>query len=82
MDKKYEVWTEGYSVTGNTGRATYMGETIADTFVAAFHIVINEGLDVYDPNIDKYIVNLKGRVPTVWACRCFNNEGDARKSFG
>lgn len=69
MEKIYEVWTEGYIVTGNSSGAKYYGSTPAISFKAACIKLI--GLDALDE--DK---------TSVWGCKCYDNEVDARKTFG
>lgn len=73
---KYQLWTEGYSVSGNKCKAIYHGEFEGDTF---YHAVVN-----FSKTLGKYkngscidLVKL-----TLWGCRFFDNEKDARKSFG
>ena len=31
-NKKFHIWSEGYSITGNSSEAIYLGEFEADTF--------------------------------------------------
>lgn len=65
----YEVWMGGYSATGEHSKAKFIGKVKAETFQKAcdFHYIDNPAYDR-----DKL---------SVWGCRLFNNENDARKSF-
>ena len=81
-ENEYEVWTEGYAVTGNSGEAFQLNLTNetstkwkGDTFRAA---CINAMISL-EWDIDHYYDYGKN---TYWACRFFDNEQDARKSFG
>jgi len=75
--KMFKVWTEGYAATGERGFAMYHGECLAETFEEACEKLIS-GID---RDADGKISLRNGR-PSVWACKCFDNEIDARKSFG
>ena len=94
MSKEYEVWTEGYSATGEHSGAIchtvkdadYMHgkmgtpiKVIADSFEDACKKVLGDSLDKNEDGSLR--LDSDGR-PMVWACRCFDNEVDARKSFG
>lgn len=78
MKKTIRVWSEGYVITGNSSKAQFHGEVFADNLIdAAEKLGIN-----LDKNPDgSYRLDEKGR-PSVWACTIFDNEADARKSFG
>ena len=101
--KLYEVWTEGYAATGESGQAichTVIGadymhgnmgkpcKTQAGSFIEACELVLGKSLDrETDGSLSlshQFIRTQDGliRVPKVWACRCFDNEQRARKSFG
>ena len=72
---KYEVWREGYRATGEEGYASFIGSVYADSF--------KEACDILCANRDDKIY---GRYDSeklmVWACRLFDNEEDAKRSFG
>jgi hypothetical protein len=79
---EYQVWSEGYAATGNSGEAFQLNLTNGtctmwkgDTFRAA---CINAMLSI-GWEIDHYYDYGKN---TYWGCRFFDNEQDARKSFG
>ena len=71
---KFDVWIEGYLVTGMEGvpaKAKRVGKDIvADNFPDACEKVFGG-----DPVFNKKRL-------TYWGCRCFNNETDARLAFG
>lgn len=74
--KDFEVWTEGYSVTGNSSPAilhgTFKGKTFKDAVIAYKASV----KDIHSKNcIDVERMSF-------WGCRFFDNESDARKNFG
>lgn len=77
--KKYSLWREGYAATGQSSTATYLGEFEGSSFNDACDnwakTLDEESLKYYKPGTDE-------RRPSYWACRIFDNEMDARKSFG
>ena len=72
--KKFEIWNEGYSCTGQSVGAqflgTYEGETFRDATIAAL-IDKKWNMSYYDEERN-----------TFWGCRFFDNESSARASFG
>lgn len=71
--KFYDVWSEGYLVTGMEGipePAKLHGTCYAEDFQKACEKIFN-GNDFFNR------INL-----TYWGCKLFDNEEDARKSFG
>lgn len=75
--KKYSLWQEGYSATGQSSTAIYLGEFEGDSFNDAcdnWSKTIKQP-EYYKPGNDKHR-------PSYWACKIFDNEIDARKSFG
>lgn len=73
---KWQVWTEGYMATGESGKAIFHGEFDGETFrdaVKAYRDTITDPYSIKCVDLE----NL-----TFWACRFFDNEADARKSFG
>ena len=94
FEKEYDIWTEGFAVTGNQSEASYIGKASGKTFNEACDnfrypedvlgydgkVIIKKG----DPlGLDK---NSDGKNrydrPSIWACRLWDNEADARKAFG
>lgn len=74
--KKYSLWIEGYSATGNDGTAQYLGEFEGASFNDACDNWAKtiETPELYKSGTDEYR-------PSYWACHIFDNEMDARKSF-
>ena len=74
--KTWQVWSEGYMATGESSTATLHGTFDGETFkdaVIAFRDSLTDEYSKKCINIDKL---------TFWGCRFFDNESDARKSFG
>lgn len=76
----FEIWSEGYRATGESGTAHLHGKEEATSFEEALllHALRNEEFYKY---LD-HKPSSKGSNYTYWACRLFDNEKDARKSFG
>jgi hypothetical protein len=72
---KFEIWNEGYAASGGSGKAQYLGSFEADTFQEACMKAMKE----LEWDIDTYYDPAKN---SFWDCRFYNNEVDARKSFG
>lgn len=86
--KTFEIWMEGFSATGQSQDAQFIGKANGETFEDACRnfkypkdskdwqgkIIIHEG--------DKLKFDMYYGYPTIWACRLYDNETDARKSFG
>lgn len=70
----YEIWSEGYIATGEHGTATFHGRFEGETFKDA---VVNWTKKYSDAQQYVSLENM-----TYWGCRLFDNESDARKSFG
>ena len=73
---KFQLWTEGYQATGSKACATYYGEFEAKTFRDA---VIKFKATVESEQTRETIDTER---LTFWGCKFFDNEEDARKSFG
>lgn len=76
---KFQVWSEGYLATGMEGipeKARMLAEVEADTFQAACDALCS------DPEWQRLHGNYDPERCTVWGCRLFGNEADARKAFG
>ncbi len=76
MSKEFEVWTEGYAATGESSSAMLHGVFPGETFREAV-IAFRDSLT--DPH-SIACVNVGGM--SFWGCRFFDNEKDARASFG
>lgn len=79
--RRFEIWMEGYEVTGNSAPHSFVGYAEAETFEEACYIALKDyekrlgkpGLidEYYDPQRNTY-----------WGMRMFDNESDAAKLFG
>lgn len=73
--KNWDIWSEGYVISGNESQAdffgTFPGDTFNDAVMAFKHSTSGRDADLI--NVEKM---------TYWGCRLFDNEIDARKSFG
>jgi hypothetical protein len=71
--KKFEIWAEGYQTTGQSSEACYFGNAYGadfkDACITFFSVRARPGW--FNPE----------RM-THWGCRLFDNEQDARRSFG
>lgn len=69
----FEIWCEGYAANSERCRAALLGKYEAET---------------WDEAVGKYMADNPKRITkdsrgyTDWGCRLFDNEIDARKSFG
>ena len=73
-EKIFDVWLEGHAVTGNRATANFLGSYKSETFKNACKkamILNNYDLSLYNSERNTY-----------WCCKFYNNEQDARKSFG
>lgn len=76
--KEFEIWMEGYAMNGQMSVASFIGKAKGETFNDAcrnFKYEKGEKL-----NLDKHYEHQKHL--SIWGCRLFDNEADARKSFG
>jgi len=71
----FSIWVEGYVVSGNSARASLLASVNATSFSNAVSIFRNGRSGGERLHID--VENL-----TMWGCRLFDNEIDARRSFG
>lgn len=77
--KTFTLWTEGYSATGNQSDAECHGQIQGTDFNDA----VRRHVEPLPESIKHYwrFHEAKG-VWTRWGCRAFDNEDDARRSFG
>lgn len=76
--KLWDIWAEGYSVTGESSGATLLASNVeAKTFTEAVETWLKT-VTSHNP----YITKQNDGTYTYWGCRLFDNERDARKSFG
>ena len=76
MEKEFEVWTEGYAATGQSSDAMFHGKFKGETFkdaVIAFKNTLTDEYSIRCVDVDRM---------SFWACKFYDNEKDARKSFG
>lgn len=73
-NKVFTIWAEGYACTGQSSPAFLLGIVEAETFEQACVELANT-----TPEIRKYFDQKRN---TFWGCRLFDNESDARNSFG
>lgn len=73
--KKWNIWIEGYSATGQNSRADFKGSFEGKTFKEACITWVA----TLDDNNKQYFSE---ETLTYWACKMFDNEVEARKSFG
>lgn len=78
MKKNIEIWSEGYRASGDSSTAIFIGQFMAESF--------DEAVELYNKNRNKhYTMEAKKHADGHWsiyACRLFDNELEARKSFG
>lgn len=96
--KEYEIWSEGYAATGERCPAHLYGKSKGKNFIEACQnftypkdivrgfdglIIVNKGSKLnLDTNADGTLRKSRTGNPSIWACALFDNESDARKSFG
>lgn len=76
-DEYIALWSEGYVATGQRSEAIFHGRYKAQTL----HEAVIQFMETLSDN-DKRYIDLTSNPPRFWACRFFDNEIDARKSFG
>lgn len=72
---KFQVWCEGYRASGDKADATLLGEVDAPTFREAVE-------SLRDKHSEPGLFTFKGEQCFYWECKIFDNEADARRSFG
>lgn len=82
-----EIWMEGYRATGESATANMLNQFHADSFDEAMKLYMEDNPgDVEVKKIPKNSKSVRDDSFTkeyrIWACRLFDNETDARKSFG
>lgn len=85
--KEWEIWIEGYMATGESAEASFEGKFKGETFDDAVeefkkqYVGVVDAREGYGPRNEEGIMPLI-KIHSIWACRLFDNETDARKSFG
>lgn len=72
----WTLWTEGYQATGDRSGAICHGSWEAETFQEA----IQKFKDSVKDDHSRNLINVERQ--SFWGCRFFDNESDARRSFG
>lgn len=72
--KNYDIWSEGYRISGGSGRAHFHGSSKGEDFKDA---CIN--FAKIDKEFNQYFNQER---MTFWGCRLFDNHSDAAQSFG
>jgi hypothetical protein len=86
--REFEIWMEGYAATGEHGTAQMIGKGFGSTFDEAVkdYMSKNPKHGIEENGRNRYINEdaYKNRRSSwnIWACSLFDNEADARKSFG
>lgn len=73
--KVWEVWMEGYQVTGNKASASFKGVFEGETFKDA----VCAYADTLDSKTRTYF---NSDYSAFWGCKFYDNETDARGMFG
>ncbi|AMU26584.1 Uncharacterised protein [Mycobacteroides abscessus] len=75
----YTLWCEGYAATGEHGRARSLGTWAAESFDSAVELwnATKNRNSMYGN-----LVHHENGSWTLWGCRLFDNEADARRAFG
>jgi hypothetical protein len=76
VNSSISLWMEGYAATGERGVAQCLGNYNAKTIDEA----VKEYMEKHPNSVDWDRYG-RGR-HAIWACEIFDNERDARKSFG
>ncbi len=72
--KCFEIWCEGYECNVDSSAAVHFGHAFGINFkIACLRFAES------DPNFRQYF---RPKTMSWWGCRLFDNEEEARKSFG
>lgn len=86
--REFEIWIEGYSATGEYGTANKIGNGIGITFDEAVKDYMSRkpkhGIEENERSryISEQAYQNRRSNWRIWGCNLFENETDARKSFG
>jgi hypothetical protein len=72
----FSIWAEGYACTGESSNAAFLGTEEAESFEKACDQLVAKS------NIKELYKKQSDGVLTIWGCRLFDNEKDARRAFG
>lgn len=70
----YDIWSEGFSATGQSQEAQYWGSITASSF--------QEACDEFAKGSLEFRSSYNSERLTHWGCKLFDNEKDARKNYG
>jgi hypothetical protein len=89
---RFEIWSEGFSATGEHETAKKLGEAEGETFRDACDAYVRANpwarqagyVRDHKPSdmMPGYEQTAADSPPTIWGCGLYDNEADARKSFG
>lgn len=71
--QNYDVWMEGFAMNGTRATAGFLGTYNADSFLEACKMAWNDHREYGNYDEEKN---------TIYGCRLFDNEAEARKDFG
>lgn len=74
--KQFTVWSEGYAATGDSNTAHRIGTVYATSFLEACAMLHRS------KGGDAQLGHFTQDPPAFWGCRLYDNEADARRSFG
>jgi hypothetical protein len=74
MTKVYEIWREGFHVMEGHSHAVLCGTAKGSSFKDACY--------AFSKKNSEFKTYFDAQKMTWWGCRLFDNETDARKSFG
>lgn len=74
MTKEFEIWSEGFAVTGQIAGAHYHGSCRGEDFEDACKNFAKENEEFAHYFNENYMSH--------WGCKLFDNEAEARKHFG
>lgn len=85
--KEFEIWAEGFAASGQFGQAQLLGKETARTFDEAMQQYMKKNPNRIRVSERYGEKGADGKMPVIktytdWGCRLFDNEADARKSFG
>jgi hypothetical protein len=71
----YNIWVEGFSATGQHGPAQFIASVDSTSFKEAC-------IKLATPEIQRKYGNFNETYLTLWGCKLFDNEVDARRNYG
>ena len=77
MANQIDLWVEGFAVQGNQGTAQFLGTYEASNITEAVMQFMDE-----NPDTEVELHRFGDHEHAIWGCRIFDNEKDARRSYG